>query len=86
MSDIQHKDLHTSVNNTNPVNTEQAKCNPLPGKLLLSLSRKTQKRNNNKKKVIKIPMSNGTASAAGYVSVFMCEIIVNPACSMPKGF
>lgn len=31
-------------------------------------------------------MSDETANAAGYVSVFMCKIIVNPACSMPKGF
>lgn len=31
-------------------------------------------------------MSNETANAAGYVSVFMCKIIVNPVCSMPKVF
>lgn len=47
---------------------------------------KNPKKKQQQKKVIKIPMSNETASAAGYVSVFMCEIIVNPACSMPKGF
>lgn len=38
-----------------------------------------------KKKGIKIPMSNETANAAGYVSVFMCKI-VSPMCSMPKQF
>lgn len=31
-------------------------------------------------------MSNETANAAGYVSVFMSKIIVNPTCSMPKMF
>lgn len=43
-------------------------------------------KNKQKKKGIKIPMSNETANAAGYVSVFMCKIIVNPTCSMPERF